>query len=355
MHRQGAYFTFPLLLTSILFSPLVSCGGAVATHSGYQNSTSQPWKRARSLAFDADREAEADGFVSYPQRKRARWYAFDLPTFAELSVRLEVTPLKKYRTFDLPIEILNSKFQVIMRSDPEDDDFGELEKKRTLYELAPGTYYAHLYARRRVDEADYSLRLLYKPIAATTESNAPMPIQLPLPRPLPLVPVVDDSPEINCRACNCGDPPCKYNCARCTRAVSSSPCRKCDCSRGNCRFSCSQCKPVCSECTCEDRLCKRWCRSKCSPKSVPGTVGSNKKARIIGVVLTSSGTRITLNKGANHGVAAGWKGAVITRDGRAIPGGSFRVTRVTATKSYAIVRASSDQVAAARSAFLRKP
>ena len=64
---------------------------------------------------------------------------------------------------------------------------------------------------------------------------------------------------------------------------------------------------------------------------------------------------IRIDRGAAQGVAVGWKGAVESRDGKAIPGGSFEVSRVTAAESFGTVRAPADSVTQAKYVRLRPP
>ncbi len=348
-----------LLAFSLLAgTQLVGCGAAGPSHSGYRNASSQPWNRARAVTFDEDREAEIDGTVSYPKRRRARWYSFDLPVYGEVTIVLEAVPLRNRRDFDLPIEIFDDQFQSVMSSSVEDEDYTELNKERILYDRAPGRYYVHVYARSRVDEVDFTLRLRYKKVPPSKDTTFAGRIKLP--GPLPIVPVVDDNPRVNCRRCSCADLECKNACGKCIKSAASDRprkddrsksgdrCERCDC-KGSCRYSCPSCRPDCSACKCDDKLCKRWCKTKCSSAiaSSAATSGS-----IVGVVGTARGTRITINRGSNHGVAAGWRGSVV-RGGSTIRLGSFRVSRVTPTRSYAVVKASVDDVISAKRVRLR--
>lgn len=72
---------------------LAACGGAqVPVHNGYKSEKAKPWKKPKALAFDDKMEAKAEGDLSYPDMRRAKWFVLDLPANGELAIRLEITP-----------------------------------------------------------------------------------------------------------------------------------------------------------------------------------------------------------------------------------------------------------------------
>jgi len=156
---------------------LLACGGPqIPTHNGYKPKEAKPWKKPKALKFDDKQEAKADGDVSYPDMRRARWFQVDLPANGQLTLMLEITPPGDAVNddFDLGMEVLDPSFRVIGKSDLEDEDAHELTKKKTLVDLAPGKYLIHIYLEGRMDTADFVLHASFKSTAAAeAKTNFP--------------------------------------------------------------------------------------------------------------------------------------------------------------------------------------
>jgi hypothetical protein len=287
------------LVLSAALLVLAACGGAdFPSHNGYGSKKAKPWRKPIVVALDARGEAEVDDVVSYPRKQRARWFAVDLPGSGELDVDLSVTPISD-RRLDLAFEVLDEGYRMLVRADREEDDAGEDEKRRTLYELPPGRYYVHVWAQGRTDEADFTMNLRYRPAVVASDSGFPGTVAFV--GQLAEVPSSDDSPA----------------------AV----------------------------------VVKPRCKGKdCTKKPAPEpAVDRSLRARIAGITTSGTSTAIKIDRGASEGVAVGWRGEVITRDGKAIPGGRFEVSRVSQRESFATVKASSDAVTAAKYVRLRPP
>jgi hypothetical protein len=275
----------------------LGCGGGIK-HNGYKRPDARPWKKPKVLEFDEDNEAEIDGLLSYPKKKRARWFAVDLPEFGQLSVRLNQTALVEDADWDVAYEVLDQNYVVLTAADNEEDDAGDEKKTRDLIELDGGRYFIHVYLQDRPASAEFTLRLNYKRSAPIFESEFPANVAyIGL---LPQVPPIDDSP-----------PP-----------VIVKKCKK-----KNCR----------------------------KPKPQPKTGGKSIKARIAGITSSPKGTRIKINRGSNDGIAVGWKGSVVTSSGARIPNGGFTVSKVSPSESFAAVRATTDAVTSAKYVKLRAP
>jgi len=176
---------------------LMACGGPqIPTHNGYKPKEAKPWKKPKVLKFDDKMEAKADGEVSYPDMRRARWFQVDLPANGQLSLMLEITPPGDAVNddFDLGMEVFDPSFHVIGKADLEDGDAHELTKKKTLVDLPPGKYLIHLYLQGRMDTADFVLHASFKPTAAA-EVKSNFPAEVPFVPVLPLVPLQDDTPR----------------------------------------------------------------------------------------------------------------------------------------------------------------
>lgn len=284
----------PLALAALL-AP-TGCGPSYPTHNGYRLNDRKPWTHAKKLEWSEDNEIDVDDRVSYPKRRRARWFLLTIPELGEIKVELTATQLRQPSDdFDLAFEILDDGGRVLIRADKDEDDAGEETKKRELAEMRPGKYLVHVYAEGRKDEAEFNLNIKYKRTPDTGDSSFPQKVAYV--GPLATVPVVDDAPP---------PPPPRHRC------------------RG------------------------RHCHKKPPPKDPEKPQAKSFRA-IISLIRSSGGrTTIRIAAGANRGVEKGWRGRVITRSGSAIPDGGFRITRVTATESYASVKASTDAVNSAK-------
>ena len=176
---------------------VVACGGPeIPAHSGYKSDKSKPWVKAKSLKIDEKGELKSDGELAYAEHKRARWYAIELPSHGELSLRLEITPPgdATNEDFDLGFEVLSPAYRAIHKSDLEDEDAHEVTKTTKLVELPPGKYLVHLFLQGRMDSAEYTLRGTFKS-TPPAEVKSDFPAQVAFLDPLPMVPLADDAPK----------------------------------------------------------------------------------------------------------------------------------------------------------------
>jgi hypothetical protein len=305
-------------------SAFIGCGGPkVPAHDGYRERWVAGWKKPTVLKFDEDYEAEADGELSYPKRQRTRWYAVDLPDDGKLEVQLMAAPLGLQPgeteiedmddPFDVGMEIYDEGYKVLTRADRDDEDVGERSKSRTVEQVRRGRYLIHLFLQRRLDEAEFTLRV--KLNRGSVEAETDFPRGVAFVDALPVIPAFDDSPEPEkprCRGSKCGKPADK---------PADKP---------------------------KDEV-------KSTPTASTPAAGSMKVKIVVVRGLSSGGTEITLNRGSAQGVAAGWTGKVVTKSGAAIDGGSFTVLSVKTTTSSARVSLSQDAVKQAGNAILKAP
>jgi len=281
----------------VLSFVVAACGGPqIPTHNGYKPKERSPWKKAKALKFDDKNEAKTDGELSYPDMRRARWYLVDLPTSAELSLALEITPPGDAVNddFDLAMEVLDPAYKVISKSDLEDEDAHELTKNKQLYDLTPGKYLVHLYLQGRLDTADYVLRASYK-MTAAAEVKSNFPAEVPFVPSLPMVALNDDTPK-NYK------PP--------TIAVT------------------------------------HVVRQPHHPTPPPPTPVATVSARIIGMQVVSGGTMITIGRGKASGASDGMKAKIA-----GISGG-FTIGNCNDRTCTATVSATPDQIKSATSVTL---
>ncbi len=277
---------------------LGACGGAqIPLHSGYKSDKAKPWKKPKPIAFDEKMEGKTEGELKYSDFRRAKWFSLDLPATGELSLRLEITPPgdEANEEFDLAMEVLDPGYRVISKSDLEEEDAHELNKVKTLYDLAPGKYLVHLYLQGRKDSADFVLRAAFKRTAAA-EVKSDFPLKVAFLSPLPLVPINDDTPKSY-------KPP--------TTAVV--------------------------------KIKKPTGGQRPPPVVKPEKTGpppSAKSARVIGLSVVSGGTLITIGIGTAQEVAVGWKGKI-----QGVAGG-FSLSDCSERTCKATVSATPDQIKA---------
>ncbi len=295
-----------LLFALLAMGALGACGAKIPAHNGY--STKSPWKKPKVLAFDDKSEARAEGDLDYAAKKRARWFAIDLPGDGDLEIKLEVSAAggggdreesdddddDDERELDLAMEVLDASFNVITKADAKDEDAGMQDKSRSLLALAPGRYYVHLYLQGRLDVADYELAVRYTPVTVEAESDFPVHVAY-LPN-LPLVPLHDDTPM--------AEP--KKDDKKTTKKTTTK-------------------------------------KTKTDPdpdEDEPAPTGGTVTAQIINVSVSGGGTQITINRGTEHGLADGRKGYV----NGVKTGGSFTLTGCGARTCKGNVKASVDEV-----------
>lgn len=240
---------------------LSACAGPqIPQHSGYKSDKAKPWKKPKAIALDEKLEGKTEGELQYGDFRRAKWFSLDIPANGELALRLEITPPgdEANDDFDLAMEVLDPGYRVISKSDLEEEDAHELNKVRTLYDLAPGKYLIHLYLQGRKDSADFVLRAAFKRTAAA-EVKSDFPAKVAFLPPLPMVPINDDTPKSY-------RPP--------TTAVVKI---------------------------------KKGPRQPTVKVEKPGPAPTTKNARVIGLSVVSGGTQITVGIGTAQEVAAGWK------------------------------------------------
>jgi hypothetical protein len=278
----------PALVAVLLFA----CGGVkVPKHSGYKNDKSKPWKKAKLLSWDEKLEAKSEGDLEYKDYRRARWFAVELPSQGELTMRLEITPPGEQTNedFDLGVEVYDPGFRVISKSDMEDDEAGELTKTQALLDLNPGRYYIHLYLQGRLDTADYIMRLTYKRTApAEVKSN--FPAEVAFVPALAMVPLNDDTPKNY-----------KPEKAQVVKIIKGP-------------------------------------RKQTEPKvEAPKVVAM--QARVLGVSIVSGGTQITVGKGTATGAVVGMKGKINN-----LAAAGFTLSSCNERTCLAVVQATPDQI-----------
>jgi len=280
---------------------LMACGGPqIPTHNGYKPKEAKPWKKTKALKLDDKGEFKADGDVSYPDMRRARWYEVDLPSNGQLALNVEATPPGDAVNddFDLGLEVFDPSSRVIAKSDLEEADAHELVKKKTLVDLPPGKYLVHIYLQGRMDSADFVLRGSFKPTPAA-EAKSNFPNDVPFTPTLPMVPIQDDTPR---------------NYKQPTAVVTHTT--------------------------------KHPHAKDPTPPKVETPAAASLSARIIGMQVSGGGVVITVARGTSTGAATGMKGKV---DGASA---SFTLSNCGDRTCSATIAATPDQLKNASSVTL---
>jgi len=255
-----------------------ACGGTpIPAHNGYKSDKAKPWKKFKTLKFDEKGEAKAEGELSYPDMRRAVWFAADAPINGELGIRVEITPPGEATNdaFDLGVEVLDPGFRMLVRKDLEEGDSQQdLNKTATLKDLAPGRYWIHLYLQGRLDTSEYVLHATFKS-APPADVKSDFPAQVAFVGALPMVPLTDDTPK-------------NYHPPTTTVVVVQKK------------------------------------HPKGAPPPPPPPPVTTLSARIISVSVVPGGTQITVGRGTSSGAAAGMKGKI-----NGISNGAFTLTACT--------------------------
>jgi hypothetical protein len=279
---------------------LMACGGPqIPTHNGYKPKEAKPWKKPKTLKLDDKMEGKADGDVSYPDMRRARWFQIDLPANGQLALMLEITPPGDAVNddFDLGMEVFDPSYRVISKSDLEDEDAHELTKKKTLVDLPPCKYLIHVYLQGRMDTADFVLHASFKSTAAA-EAKTNFPAEVLFVPALAMVPIQDDTPR-------------NY-------------------------------KPIVVE---KRPTGKHRPAATPTPAAVPATPATSVSARIIAIQVVGNGTLITVGRGKASGASDGMMAK--------IPGvGDVQIGNCNDRTCTATVKATPDQLKSANGTVL---
>ncbi len=277
---------------------LSACGGGAgsAVKTGYAEGETTPWEHPSKLSLNDTLEASAEGELSFPKDKRARWYVVDLPAPGKITARLSLEPQAKGS--DVGMEILDAGFNVNVEGQ-NDDDLGQMKKAREYKDARQGKSYIHLYTLGRNDAVAYTLRIHFDPkpqaareapVEVASADHTTFPWTVPN---LPALPPV--------RGGGGGGKP----------------------------------EPP-------------------PPPPDPNAGFNLVRATIVEFSDTGNGVRIIMNKGTNASLDAGIDGDV-TAGGKPLQSGHFKIKSCHADECEAVVRATMDQIQANRNVVLKIP
>lgn len=252
--------------------------------------------------------------VTYPGGDRVDWKVFEIGggpepdkdppkegepppppvTTGTLKVQLRWSPPRP--ELDLAFDVYDQYLHRIARAKPTPGS-GKRSKKVTIKDAGPGKYYVQVYASTRADAGTYRVKVEFKPGADVVAVASDTPGAVPDPPTLPAIPEVAEAP-----------PETPPTTPPITPTVEQPPAAQ----------------PV--------------------------------RARVSKYEVSGGGTLvITIDKGKNAGVAAGWKGQVLGGSGQPVRGGDFTVSKVTGGEAQGKVSLSVDQIKTNNKVLLTPP
>jgi hypothetical protein len=253
-------------------------------------------KGAKTIKLEGGEGRSRKDIVTYPGGDRVDWKVFEVPKGKDgtLKVRLRWSPPRP--NLDLSFDVYDQYFHRIARAKPAPGS-GRRLKKVTIKDASPGKYYVQVYASGRGDAGTYRVAVEFKEaaevaVAEATASEIPDP---------PTLPAIPEAPEV-------------------TEAPATQP------------------------------------TTPTPPVVEPVPAAQPVKARVSKYEVSGGGTlMITIDKGKNAGVEAGWKGQVLGGSGQPVRGGDFTVSKVSGSESQGKVGLSVDQIKTNNRVLLTPP
>lgn len=291
------------LLAGVFALALLACGGA-PVHSGYPAGETDPWASPTKMTLKDTGDASVEGAVNFAKRQRAKWYVVELPAPGVLNAKVKMDP--RSTGADVGFEVLDAGYNIVVEA-MNDNDIGEDEKIRNVKEARAGRYYFHVFALQRTDVADFKLRIRYdpaEPIAKVVVSRDPVDPKSTFPWTVPNLPAVPQVPPADDTPGN-----------RRAKVVTEIE------------------KPAVTESDPMD--------------------GATVTARI--TEMGGTPVRIVINKGSLAGVAEGWLGSVVDKNGKSLKKGTFKVKKVKNDECEGVVGLTLDEVQANPRVKLKAP
>jgi hypothetical protein len=233
--------------------------------------------------------------ITYPGGDRVDWKVFEVAKgkSGTVVVRLRFSPPRP--DLDLAFDVYDAYFHRIARAKPTPGT-GKRLKKVTIKDAAPGKYYVQIYAPTRGDAATYRVVVEFKEeeVKVAQADAPPEPSEIPDP---PILPAIPEATE---------------------EAPATQP-------------------------------------ATTQPTEPPPPVIKPIKARVAKYEVAGGSLVITLDKGKNAGIEAGWKGQVLGGSGQPVRGGEFTVSKVSSSEAQGKVGLSVDQIKTNNRVLLSPP
>jgi hypothetical protein len=284
---------FPAGACLVAFLAIAGCAKNVGqdTHSGKDVRN----KGAKKIKLEDGQGRSRKDIVTYPGGDRVDWKEFDLPEGKAGTLKVQVRWSPARPSLDLAFDVFDQYLHRIARAKPAPGS-GKRMKRVTIKDASAGKYFVMVYAPTRGDAATYRVHVDFK--EATAEAEVAVASDVPDPPTLPAIPeAVEPPPE--------GTPPAT--------------------------------QPT-------------------TPTEPPPPTAQPVRARVSKYEVSGGGTLlITIDKGKNAGVEAGWKGQVLGGSGQPVRGGEFTVSKVTSSEAQGKVGLSVDQIKTNNKILLTPP
>jgi hypothetical protein len=251
-------------------------------------------KGAKKIKLEDGEGRSRKDIVTYPGGDRVDWKEFDLPEGKAGTLKVQVRWSPARPNLDVAFDVFDQYLHRIARAKPTPGT-GKRMKRVTIKDASAGKYFVMVYAPDRGDAATYRVRVEFK--EATEEAEVAVASDIPDPPTLPAIPEAVEAPPET--------PPTT--------------------------------QPT-------------------TPTEPPPPTAQPVRARVSKYEVSGGGTLlITIDKGKNAGVEAGWKGQVLGGSGQPVRGGEFTVSKVTSSEAQGKVGLSVDQIKTNNKILLTPP
>jgi len=293
LRGQGAYLAGAGALASALVFGLALVGCAKNVDQDGHSGKDVRYKGAKKIELKDGEGRSRKDVVTYPGGDRVDWKVFEVPKGKNgtVKVRLRFSPPRP--DLDLAFDVYDAYFHRIARAKPSPGT-GKRLKKVTIKDAAPGKYYVQIYAPTRGDAGTYRVIVEFKEEeVVVAQVDTPPPSDIPDPPTLPAIP----------------------------EAVEEAPATQ----------------------------------PATQPTTPPPPVIKPIKARVAKYEVAGGSVIITVDKGKNAGIEAGWKGQVLGGSGQPVRGGEFTVSKVSSSEAQGKVGLSVDQIKTNNRVLLSPP
>lgn len=280
-------------LVAALGLALIGCAKNVAQDS--DSGKDVRYRGAKKIELQDGEGRSRKDVVTYPGGDRVDWKVFEVPKgkSGTLRIRLRWSPPRP--DLDLAFDVFDEYLDRVARAKPTPGS-GKRLKKVTLKDAEPGKYYVMVYAPTRGDAGTYRVNVEFKAQDAVAQAEtAAAPSDIPDPPTLPAIP----------------------------EAVETPP------------------EPATQPAT--------------QPTVPPPPTVQPVRARVAKYEVSGGGLVITVDKGKNAGIEAGWKGQVLGGSGQPVRGGDFTVSKVSGSEAQGKVGLSVDQIKTNNRVLLSPP
>ena len=308
-------------MRSILFVACTVLATACAHNVPQHRSSGKDARIDGATPIELENNAATDkGIVTYPGGDRVDWKLIELP--AGKRGRLDLA--MKWRTprpgLQLSFDVFD-EFNTPVTAKP----IGTKHSRDLSIDRAKGKYFVRVYAKRRGDAGAYQLAVEFHEELALPPPPDPT-------QDIPLPPKLADVPPVVCPRFDVNDPTCPSVCHP------SAPPNWPGCGKNTGAGGTPP--PKCPVFNTQDPTCT----SVCDPAAPPDWPGCPKKpppppfvARIQKIDVVNNRTVIVIAGGSEQGISLASQATLVDANGRAVPNGTVKLTRVNKTTSIATV------------------